>query len=204
VVAGQRSLSLPQWARDSYDIEAKINTTDLEKKKKQKPENKMLKAMLRSMLEDRCKLVTHWVPAETSGYALVAAKQGPKLKKAVPGEPLPPDGYPIRIDLVEIPGATYYPFRPGDTRTSLPFYNVSMEVLTEWLSESLRTYVVDQTGITGNYDFVLNKRNENEDASPAPDPSAKWDLDSLGLKLVPVKVQTGRLMIDHIEKPSEN
>ncbi len=198
-------LNLPNWAKDdSYDIQAKIDPVDTTQWQRQGPENRMLKAMLQSMLEDRCKLIAHWVPTETTGYALMASKRGLRLKKAVPGEPIPPNGNPVMINLAAVPGATYYPIRPGETRTTFPFYNVSMQVLAQWLSESSRVYIVDKTGLSGGYDFVLTRLTAEEASASDPGPPIKYDINALGLKLVPVKVPTGRLMIDHLERPTPN
>jgi uncharacterized protein (TIGR03435 family) len=37
-----------------------------------------------------------------------------------------------------------------------------------------------------------------------PDPLSHWDIDSLGLHVTPIKIPADTLVIDHIEKPSEN
>ena len=108
------------------------------------------------------------------------------------------------INLAQVPGATYYPIHPGEKRTTFPFYNVSMQVLAQWLAESSRIYIIDKTGLSGNYDFVLTKLTAEEAPASEPGPSIKYDISALGLKLVPVKVPTGRLIIDHIERPTVN
>jgi uncharacterized protein (TIGR03435 family) len=202
-------LNQPGWAHDKYDIQARVAPADMAEWQKQgRQGGEMLSAMLRSMLEDRCKLAVHWVPGQTSGYALVVSKHGAKLKMSIPGEPVPPKGIPIRLGMVMVPGTTYFPFSKGETRTGMPIYNISMEVLAEFLSELVEAPIVDKTGLTGNYDLVLNKREKQdmEDES-APDPrgeSSRWDMEALGLKVVPMKVPTRRLVIDHIERPSAN
>jgi len=200
-------LNQPGWTGDKYDIQAKVAPSDMAEWQKQgRMGGEMLSAMLRSMLEDRCKLAVHWVPGQTSGYALVVGKHGSKLKKATP--PIPPNGIQVRVGDQNYPDARYFPHAKGDARTDVPFYNISMEALAGWLSMLFETPVLDQTGLTGNYDLVLNKREKQdmEDES-APDPrgeSSRWDMEALGLKLVPMKVPTRRLVIDHIERPSAN
>jgi len=197
-------LNQPGWAHDEYDIEAKVAPADMAEWQKQEPQKEMLSAMLRTMLEDRCKLVVHWVPGQTSGFALVVGKHGPKLKKAVPGESVPPNGYPVRIGMERVPGATFFPIPKGDKRTDLPFYNISMEVLAEFLSELVEAPILDQTGLADNYDLVLNKLPKEDGSESDPGPSIGWDVEPLGLKLVRMKVPTRRLVIDHIERPSGN
>jgi uncharacterized protein (TIGR03435 family) len=72
--------------------------------------------------------------------------------------------------------------------------------------------VLDKTGLSGKFDFLLEWSPQNEVSSnansAAPDPNGPTFLealkDQLGLKLVP---QTGKvqvLVIDHIEEPSPN
>jgi uncharacterized protein (TIGR03435 family) len=200
-------LNQPSWAGDKYDIQAKIDTSDMAEWQKQgRMGGEMLSAMLRSMLEDRCKLAVHWVPGQTSGYALMVGKHGSKLKKATP--PIPPNGIQVKVGDQYYPDARFFPHARGDTRTDLSFYNISMEALAGWLSMLFETPVLDQTGLTGNYDLVLNKREkpdmEGESASDPQGKSSQWDMDALGLKLVSMKVPTKRLVIDHIERPSAN
>jgi uncharacterized protein (TIGR03435 family) len=197
-------LNQPSWAGDHYDIQARVAPADMAEWQKQGPQKEMLSAMLRSMLEDRCKLAVHWVPGQTSGYALVVGKKGPKLKKSVPGERVPPNGLHVRLGNVILPDAIYFPFNKGETRTGLPFYNISMEALAGFLSELIEAPVLDQTGLAGNYDLVLNKLPKEDVAESDPGRPIEWDVEPLGLKLVPMMVPTRRLVIDHIERPSAN
>jgi len=69
--------------------------------------------------------------------------------------------------------------------------------------------VTDETGLAGNYDFVLKYRGATDrDRSPDDqDPTLPLDQaiqDQLGLKLERKKDSVPWLVIDHIEKPSEN
>ena len=40
--------------------------------------------------------------------------------------------------------------------------------------------------------------------SDDPDPLSHWNIDGLGLRVTPTKIPADTLVIDHIEKPSEN
>ena len=71
--------------------------------------------------------------------------------------------------------------------------------------------VLNQTGLTGKYDFVLAYRSmdpiADEKVVVVPteeNPLASWDVKVLGLELKPVKIPTETVVIDHIDKPSEN
>src|ERR1035438_9617833 len=66
---------------------------------------------------------------------------------------------------------------------------------------------VDQTGLTGRYDFTLNWTLD--DLRTANDPSAPPALfaaiqEQVGLKLQPAKAPADVTVIDHVEHPSEN
>jgi uncharacterized protein (TIGR03435 family) len=100
---------------------------------------------------------------------------------------------------------------------------ISIENLTRLLSQQLGRTIVDQTGLTGNYDFTL-QWTPDERAGPMPDASQGGGARSedatppdssrpsiftaiqeqLGLKLESRKVPVEMLVIDHVEPPSEN
>jgi hypothetical protein len=58
--------------------------------------------------------------------------------------------------------------------------------------------IEDKTGLTEKYRFDLTR------LGTVGIPSSDWDLAPLGLKLIPTKIPTENVMIDHIEKPSPN
>jgi uncharacterized protein (TIGR03435 family) len=72
--------------------------------------------------------------------------------------------------------------------------------------------VIDRTGLTGEYDFTVRwvpdegQPNSGSDAPP-PDssgPSIFAAIQELGLKLKAIKGPVEVLVVDHLEKPSEN
>jgi len=73
------------------------------------------------------------------------------------------------------------------------------------------TVTDDKTGLSGLYDFTLQWSSDNLSANPNADandnryPSLFTAVkEQLGLELKPVKGTIVTLVIDHIEKPSEN
>jgi uncharacterized protein (TIGR03435 family) len=71
--------------------------------------------------------------------------------------------------------------------------------------QELSCVVVDKTGLTGNYNFTLKWTQENVEATATSGPSIFTALqEQLGLKLEPMKVPTKVLVIDSVERPSEN
>ena len=94
---------------------------------------KRLKARVRAILAERFKLVVRRETREMPAYALKVAKDGPKLTAGVS------DATQMVV-----------------TAAGLESRGVSMEVLGgELLSRALGRKVVDQTGPTGKYDFLL-------------------------------------------------
>jgi bla regulator protein BlaR1 len=187
----------PSWLiSDPYDIAAKVSDADLPEWNRQrdlKPEQRvLLQQMLQSMLADRCKLVAHRVPSTIAGFALVVGKRGSHLTLSTPGAPLPPG--------MKLPdGGVQLPRRRGGP-PEFHFYNATMADLAYGLSGGTMGHpIVDKTGLTGHYDLIVPY-----DYDPAVSPDTNWDLNILGLRLEPLPIPFTNLVIDHIEKPSEN
>lgn len=203
-----RFLGVPPWAmNDSYDIEAKVAPADVAEWQRQaslaeteKPgsQREMLHSMLQSLLAERCKLVVHRTTTELPTYALVVSKHGPKLQETKPGEMPPADGQLLAGG----EGGMIVPYKGGETLKVI-FFRTSMASLAAELSMlGAGRPILDKTGLTGKYDFALLKRDTDETSDPTP-PSI-WDLEAVGLKLVPARAPMETIVIDHIEKPSEN
>ncbi len=187
----------PSWLfHDPYDITAKVSDADLPEWTRQrdlKPGQQiLLQQMLQSMLADRCKLVAHRVPSTIAGFALVVGKRGPHLTLSAPGATLPPG--------MKLPdGGVVVPRRRGGP-PEIHVYNATMADLSGELSRGSAGHpIIDKTGLTGHYDIVLPY-----DYDPADGPDTHWDLNTLGLRLEPLTIPSTNLVIDHIEKPSEN
>ena len=210
----------PSWFRSQgYDIEAKVEDSVAEKLQKLPSDElrKQMRLMIQAMLADRFELKVSRETKELPVYALVVAKGGPKFQEAKPSDTRAngikgPDGRPvrrgygIRIGLGQITGQS-----------------VSMAMLVDQLSEQLDRNIVDQTGLTGTYDFTLRWTPdqgadvlprgpdgvkpgiENQSRTDSPEPSifAAFQ-EQLGLKLQSKKGLVGIIVIAHIETPSEN
>ena len=71
--------------------------------------------------------------------------------------------------------------------------------------------MIDQTGLTGNFDFLMEFTPELPlGVTPPPnfDTSGPTFLEALreqvGLKLIPQKVPVDIIIVDHVEHPTEN
>ena len=79
--------------------------------------------------------------------------------------------------------------------------NISMQDLVRMLTTALKTVAVDQTGLTGRYDFHLPPNDpENHDYTTAVFEAMR----RLGLKLKRGTGPVDTVVIDHVERPSEN
>jgi uncharacterized protein (TIGR03435 family) len=179
----------PDWiAFTGYNIEAKVVAADPASFHPLTSTQRNL--MLRSLLADRFKLVVHPETKELPIYELVIAKNGPKLQETKPG------------DTTNGLSAGMITMRPGQfTGHALPLTS-----LIDNLAMQLHSPVVDKTGLTGKYDIKLEWTRDQDPASEdASGPSIFTALqEQLGLKLNSTKGPVDTLVIDHIEKPSEN
>jgi len=183
--------------------------------------------MLRNLIVDRFKLKYHPDTKEISGYALVIAKNGPKIKESAdasapreseasrPPErpPIGPDGFPTRSRLVPGKAGTQV-FMGQGGRRRLYAQQQTMHDFAAFLESQLRqdagpstprVNVIDATGLTAKYDFALTFSREG-----TPDTEAFADIFSamqsqLGLKLEQRKVPMKIIVIDYMDKtPAEN
>jgi len=98
----------------------------------------------------------------------------------------------------------------GSQAVGMEAHNISASDLAAQLSRQLGSVVVDKTGLGGNYDFKLNWTSDagQKPDAPASEASTASLLtalqEQLGLKLEPQKAPMEVLVIDHVEKPTEN
>jgi uncharacterized protein (TIGR03435 family) len=200
----------PRWiGSDQFDIDAKIADSQSEAMKKLASEQwfEQYRLMVRSLLADRFKLQVSWQTKELPAYALVVTKNGPKpaLAKVPPGME-----------------TQRRPTLSGGSRGELQGGAVSMAMFTEWLSgrdDIGGGVVVDETGLAGSYDFTLSWTPEvthNAIPNGAGEGQAAGAQESqgdsiltamqeqLGLKLESARAKVEAIVIDHIERPSEN
>ncbi|HEY6345558.1 MAG TPA: TIGR03435 family protein [Bryobacteraceae bacterium] len=184
---------MPRWAEGSpeafFDIQA---VTEAPVSVEQ------CRVMVQTLLADRFKLVVHRETKELPVYALVLGKNGSKLKEASdldPSTPEPVGGF-VRIE-------------KSTTRVSVRW---SMAQLVDWLSLSTtridQRNVVDRTGLKGIYEFSLMYELFPEVAErlgrhDKPDVFTAVQ-EQLGLKLESRNEPFEVVVIDHLERPSEN
>lgn len=169
----------PAWLdTDRYDVEAKTGRPE-----KINPDQ--LHPLIETLLVERFHLKFHWEMRELTVYALAVAKGGPKLKPKAEGE-----GSAMNTS-------------GGPRRSQLVATAVSMELLAGYVGNRLGRIVVDKTQLSDSYDFTLDWSPDEASDSPAP-PLVTALRDQLGLRLESQKNPVKVLVIDSIERPSEN
>lgn len=198
-VRSEQVEGMPDWVRSArYDIEAKVSDTDAETFRKLGMEEK--DRMVEKVLEERFGLKFHNTSKEMPVYALVVAKNGLKMKEAHGGDTYA-NGFKDRNGTAAGSGLLW--LGPGH----LVGQGASVETLVSMLSGDMDRMVVDRTGLTGRYDFELQFAAEAKtgDAAENAGPSAFTALEEqLGLKLEPAKAPVEFVVVDHIERPTEN
>jgi uncharacterized protein (TIGR03435 family) len=198
---------------DRYDIEARMEKSVADELRKLDPYQSLpeRQRMLQSLLADRFKLTLHRESKELPVYALAIAENGPKLQEAQPG-----DTYANGIK-----GPNGRPGGPGNIRIgrdTLTGQALSMADFVRALSDQLGRPVLDKTGLTGRYDLNLQWTPDDSQlpmfkatGTPSASQSAASGSslfttmqDQLGLKLESQDSPVEILVIDHVEKPSEN
>jgi uncharacterized protein (TIGR03435 family) len=161
-----------------------------------------MKLMIQKLLADRFQLRFHTEKKELPVYAMVVAKGGPKIAVSA-GDPnaFPGIGFGREPGVITLSGR-----------------NTGLNGVANGLqSNILDKPVVDQTGLTGRYDFQLRFTPDAiqlanfgglgpanvTDVNAPPDIFTAFE-QQLGLKLQATKAVVDVMVIDRIERPSPN
>jgi uncharacterized protein (TIGR03435 family) len=187
----------PAWLdTQGYDIEARgealpVSTDILAKMtdEQRKPYMELFNRRLRTLLMERFQLRVHRETKELPVYALIVAKNGPKLQAAID------DGGPReRMNVKADAGQVQITARSA---TLGPF--------TKTLADLVGRPVLDKTGLTGSFDFTIIYSSDLGTPRTDGGPSLFTALqEQLGLKLDSQKGPVEVLIIDGAEKASEN
>ena len=208
---------LPKWvATDYFEIHAQV---------KGHPSKDQMRLMMQSLLADRFKLAVHFEAQQVPVYAVVLRRPGttgPKLRPHADGPPcdvpmpIPARGNPANSDgvfpricdaFIKIPAPNH--------EILLGSRNTTMKLIADSFSSlgGLGRPVVDQTGLSGRFDFTLQWTPEsNGPAQSGADTPLDFPgttflealKDQLGMKLKPSKAPMDVLVVDHVERPSGN
>ena len=206
-----RIVGVPAWARSArYDILAKADGD---------PPPEQMQQMARSLLAQRFRLSAHMETRDQDGFALVPARRdgglGPQLLRSSidcaarsaaqrRGQPLPPPP----------PAANGGPVCTARTGPgTLTSGAMTMELLALSLSLAMGRPVVDKTGLAGDYEFALTYAPESRPRAGIDDTTARPDdaasiftavQEQLGLKLEAQRNPADFLVVDRLERPTED
>jgi bla regulator protein blaR1 len=217
------SVHWPAWLRsEGYTIMARAEGN---------PSKDQMRLMMQSLLADRFRLAVHFETEEVPVYAMTLVKAGttgPKLRPHSEGPPCPAD---IAAEPGFKPPPKTGEIFPAECDNSPSWFkadgtalvgsrNSTMALLADTIyfygsmSGELDKPVIDKTGLDGRFDYVIEWNGHlpgvlpPDVAAPPPDPQGTTFLEAvrhwLGLKLVLSKGPIRMLVIDHVEKPSEN
>ena len=182
-------IGAPDWFyEEAYDLNARIVGS---------PTKARTQELWRAAFADRMKLQAHVEAREEQVYALVPSRAdgrvSPNLKR-------------VEIDC-ELPDAPAQCIRLG--RGVLTSQGMTMAAFARAIQPTTGRVVVDRTGLAGSYEFSLTfapvRPNAPIAAGPGDLPSIFAALpDQLGLKLEPARAPVNILIIDRIERPTEN
>ena len=186
-------LGAPAWAEsDKYDITGRPEAQGV-------PNQRQLRGMLQKLMEDRFKLTTHTEKRDLPVYALTVGGGGHKLTRNDSN----PNGLPGLL------------FRGLGV---LPALNATMGDFANVMQTAvLDRPVVDRTGLQGRFDFTLTWTPDDSQfrsmgariPPPPADGSGPPGLftaiqEQLGLKLDSSTGPADVIVIDRVEKPSDN
>jgi uncharacterized protein (TIGR03435 family) len=199
-------VNAPDWVmNETYDVMAKAAG---------EVSREQMELMLRALLAERFKLAVHYEIQERPVYALVLARGdgrlGPDIRKsdldceairaarkASPGAPLQRAANGAPACGMSMQGAAFMTVQTGGQ----PIANFASS-----LSGSAGRQVVDKTGLTGNYEITLrySERPPSDATADAPPAIFTALQEQLGLKLEPDRAPLRILVLDHIERPTED
>jgi uncharacterized protein (TIGR03435 family) len=152
------------------------------------PTQDQVRPMLQALLGERFQLKVHHTTKELPVYRLIQSKKSRALKTADPGET-------FSWNLTPGPGGT---LRSKATKESIGDFVQLVGVSTD-------RPVIDRTGIIGDIDYdILIAQPEGKGPDEVNRTIVYAVIDQLGLKLEPAKDPIDMLVVDSVEKPSEN
>ena len=217
---------LPKWTTltDRFDIQARVGGN---------PTKDQMRLMMQSLLADRFKLAIH---TETRATSRIRACPGEDREDRA-ATPTASGRFIVLRDTLTNTSPRLGTVATGNSCRSVPGYlrwfvnlhpcpsghsclgarNVTLELIANTFSgpgfANLDRPVLDQTGLTGKFDFTIEFTPQLNGPLPPgadaqPDPSGPTFLEALkeqlGLKLEPQTGPVDVLVVDHVEQPSPN
>jgi uncharacterized protein (TIGR03435 family) len=212
-------VGLPSWTEGVYyDVNVKPNRPVSRDDQQE---------MWRALLADRLKLAAHYELREEASFDMVFAradhKLGPKMKPSACPAPTPvvPGTPPAARPAAALGAPPPPPPRTGaevmascngmmSNGRALYAPRINTSALASFLRSSAGRLIVDKTSLTDFFSVEFSysdPRPAAADAAPTPGDAAEFFTaiqEDLGLKLEPSKTQVEVVVVEHIERPSED
>jgi uncharacterized protein (TIGR03435 family) len=211
---------VPDWAaKEQFDVIATANLKGATGEERS--------AMLKAMLADRFKLLAHVEDREYDTYDLVLARDDGRLGtglKRIEADcaAVNAERTAARNAAIAAGGPPPEPPRPGPTGPLPPCFlrtyfgrmdgQATLDDLATALRFTTRSQVINKTGLSGSYEIAMEFDPTPIPSGPQVTPPALGDKPSpftalqeqLGLKLVPSRTARPTLVVDRLERPTEN
>jgi bla regulator protein BlaR1 len=184
----EQIVGAPAWfLSDRYDIAAKTADGDVAR---EDVTFISLRPFLRSLLEDRFQLKTHRETRQLPIYALVRARKDGRFG---------PGLTPVDVDCAKEPQKCGF---KGGAVSRIQADSISSDLLMQVLAGASGRIVVNRTGIAGPFRVELEY---SPDQTAADKPSIFTAVqEQLGLKLEAARGPVDVVVIDHVERPTED
>ncbi|HKE82310.1 MAG TPA: M56 family metallopeptidase [Vicinamibacterales bacterium] len=216
--------TLPPWLKtDRFEIQGTLprSTPTYSDRQVREGDTPQVNLMLQVLLEDRFRLKVHRETRELPVYALVVGKNGPKLDPPVRRVVTGPGGTQVEIHGIGMVLAVRG--QDGTSRRRMNFESSSMQDAADGLAVYFDRPLIDRTALSGEFNFTIEHEVDLDAPAPpfVPNPSGRGGnyanpftgltaaelsraLQDVGLRLESTKAPLEVLVIDHVEKPSEN
>jgi uncharacterized protein (TIGR03435 family) len=199
-------VGLPGWAdSERYDVMARARP---------RSSPQQLEQMWRALLTVRMKLSAHYETRPRPAYNLVLARAdralGAQLKPMDCSKPSgePPNDLPQRTPLASDRGQSVMAICGARFSVGNTIYagGINLDDLIALIIRAVGRPVVNRTGLEGVYSLKLTFLQREAAVASADDPPSIFTAleEQLGLKLESATTQGQVLVIDHVERPSEN
>jgi uncharacterized protein (TIGR03435 family) len=226
IFSGVPKSGAPFWVTGSFDASPEF--FDISARAPVNSTIDQMRLMMQTLLAERFHLVTHWISADAPVFALVLAKPGvtgPELQPHPASDSCAasvPDQSPVAAPRAEAADSAVGDLPPvcgviahvpssapgqhyGGRAVPLSLFATSVPTMTG-LAATPRP-VVDQTGRPGLYDFTLTWMHDPSGDDATSDNIANFHdalKTQLGLELKSARAPLEILIVDHVERPSEN
>lgn len=193
----RRLIGLPKWAGQMYSVTAKASDTFPVLPPRENREQ--VRLMVRHMLEDRFRLKLHVEKRQEDALVMTVEKGGLKMKEA--GPPVAPEPTDGRVNVAL-----------SDRGGRMIATKGTMRGLAQVVGLFMKQEVIDETGLSGYYDFDFRWESPATDAPPS---NTVLGVEGLNLFLSEVKDRFGLRftkrsaaidywIIDSVDLPTEN